>query len=203
MPAGITASTGLDALTHAIECYTGYYAQPITDAVALLAMEYLAGSLRIAFAQGQNVEARYQCAMAAMLAGLSYGSESAGAVHAMSQTAGGFYDVPHGVLTAALLPWVMEFNWLGEPERFARIAVALGEDVRGLSREAAALQAVTAVRRLVHDLEIPSLREIGIREDDVPTLARLAAEDPQTIGNPRDIDQAGYERLYRKALAGS
>jgi choline dehydrogenase len=166
-------------------------------------MEYLAGSLRIAFAQGQNVEARYQCAMAAMLAGLSYGSESAGAVHAMSQTAGGFYDVPHGVLTAALLPWVMEYNWLGEPERFARIAVALGEDTRGLSREAAAQRAVVAVRRLVQDLEIPSLRQIGIREEDVPTLARLAAEDSQTIGNPRDIDLAGYERLYRRALAGS
>jgi choline dehydrogenase len=203
MPAGLTASTGLDALTHAIECYTGFYAQPITDAVALQAMDYLGGSLRIAFAQGQNLEARYKCALAALLAGLSYGSESAGAVHAMSQTAGGFYDVPHGVLTAALLPWVMEYNWLGEPEKFARIAVALGEDVRGRSREAAALQAVAAVRRLVQDLEIPSLREIGIREEDVPTLARLAAEDPQTIGNPRDIDQAGYERLYHRALTGS
>lgn len=203
MPAWITASTGLDALTHAIECYTGFYAQPITDAVALMAMEYLSSSLRIAFAQGQNVDARYQCAMAAMLAGLSYGSESAGAVHAMSQTAGGFYDVPHGVLTAALLPRVMEYNWLGEPEKFARIAVSLGEDVRGLSREAAALKAVAAIRRLVQDLEIPSLREIGIRDDDVPTLAQLAAEDPQTIGNPRDIDRAGYERLYRRALTGS
>src|SRR5215472_16313498 len=83
MPAWITASTGLDALTHAIECYTGYYAQPITDAVALLAIEYLARYLRVAYAQGQNVEARYKCAMAAMLGGLSYGSESAGAVHAM------------------------------------------------------------------------------------------------------------------------
>jgi choline dehydrogenase len=97
----------------------------------------------------------------------------------------------------------MEYNWLGEPERFARIAVALSEDPRGLSHELAALQAVAAVRRLVQDLEIPSLRAIGIREDDVPTLARHAAEDPQTIGNPRDIDQASYERLYRQALAGS
>jgi choline dehydrogenase len=200
MPAWITASTGLDALTHAIECYTGAYAQPITDAVALLAIEYLGRYLRVANAQGQNVEARYRCAMAAMLAGLSYGSESAGAVHAMSQTAGGYYDVPHGVLTAAILPWVLEYNWMGEPEKFARIAVAMGEDVRGLSIEAAAQKAAAAVRRLVDDLQIPSLREIGIREEDVPTLARLAFEDPQTIGNPRDIDRRGYEQLYRKAL---
>ena len=118
MPAHITASTGLDALTHAIECYTCAYAQPWPDAVALWAMETLAQWLPIAFAQGHNQEARYKVAMAAMLAGMSYGTESAGAVHAMSQTAGGYYDLPHGVLTAAMLPPVMAYNYLGEPAKY-------------------------------------------------------------------------------------
>ncbi|MBI3979173.1 MAG: iron-containing alcohol dehydrogenase [Chloroflexi bacterium] len=200
LPAHLTASTGMDAFTHAVECFTCAYAQPQTDAFALLAIEYLSRFLRVAYAQGQNVEARYRCAMGAMLAGLSYGSESAGAVHAMSQTAGGYYDVPHGVLTAAILPWVMEYNWMGEPEKFARIALAMGEDIRGLSLEAAAQRAVAAVWRLVDDLQIPSLGEIGIRDADVPELARLAFEDPQTIGNPRDLDLGAYERIYRRAL---
>ena len=134
MPAHITASTGLDALTHAIECYTCAYAQPWPDAVALWAIETLAQWLPIAFAQGHNVEARYKVAMAAMLAGMSYGTESAGAVHAMSQTAGGYYDLPHGVLTAAMLPPVMAYN------------------------------------------------------------------DPQTIGNPRDLTRKSYEQIYRSCF---
>ena len=133
MPAHITASTGLDALTHAIECYTCGYAQPWPDAVALWAMETLAQWLPVAFAQGHNVEARYKVAMAAMLAGMSYGTESAGAVHAMSQTAGGYYDLPHGVLTAAMLPPVMAYNYLGEPVKYARIAQAMGVNTWGMT----------------------------------------------------------------------
>jgi len=110
LPGPITAGTGLDALTHAIECYTCAYAQPWPDAVALWAIETLAQWLPVAFAQGHNQEARYKVAMAAMLAGMSYGTESAGAVHAMSQTAGGVYNLPHGTLTAALLPPVMAYK---------------------------------------------------------------------------------------------
>src|SRR6185369_17413912 len=104
--------------------------QPLTDAVALLAIEYIRQHLRIAYAQGANLEARFGMSMAAMLAGMAYGTESAGAAHAMSQSAGGVHDVPHGDLTARLLAPVMEYNSMAEPQRFARIAQALGEDVR-------------------------------------------------------------------------
>src|ERR1700716_3520623 len=108
LPAPVTAGTGMDALAHAVECYTMTYHQPFTDAVAMLAMEYCGRWLRVAFAQSQNLEARYHMSMAAMLAGLAYGPASAAAAHAMSQTAGGVRDVPHGALTARLLAPVME-----------------------------------------------------------------------------------------------
>ena len=200
MPAHITASTGLDALTHAIECYTCAYAQPWPDAVALWAIETLAQWLPIAFAQGHNVEARYKVAMAAMLAGMSYGTESAGAVHAMSQTAGGFYDLPHGVLTAAMLPPVMAYNYLGEPVKYARIAQAMGVNTWGMTVFEAAEAAVDAVTAFVRTLEIPSLAELGVKEADIPMLVDFAYNDPQTIGNPRDLTRTSYEQIYRSCF---
>ncbi len=203
LPAHITAGTGLDALTHAIECYTCSYAQPWPDAVALWAIETIAQWLPIAFAQGQNREARYKMAMAAMLAGMSYGTESAGAVHAMSQTAGGVYDLPHGTLTAALLPPVMRYNYLGEPQKYARIAQAMGVNTWGKTVWQAAEMAVEAVDRLVKTLEIPTLPEMGIPESDVPMLVDLAFADPQTIGNPRDLTKKSYEQIYRSCFPAS
>jgi choline dehydrogenase len=200
LPARITAGTGMDALTHAIECYTCAYAQPWPDAVALWAIETVGQWLRLAYAQGHNEEARYKMSMAAMLAGMSYGTESAGAVHAMSQTAGGVYNLPHGELTASLLAPVMAYNYMGEPSKYARIAQALGEPTWGLSVWEAAELAVEAVAQLTLDLDIPTLPEMGIPEDDVPMLAQLAYDDPQTIGNPRDIDVAGYEGIYRSCF---
>ena len=201
LPAHVTAGTGMDALAHAIECYTCAYAQPWPDAVALMAMEYVGDWLRVAYAQGQNQEARYKMSMAAMLGGMAYGTESAGAAHAMSQTAGGVRDkVPHGPLTAWLLGPVMEYNYMGEPHKFARIAQALGKDTRGLSIFRAAELAVEAVYELIDDLAIPSLQQLGFVEADLPLLAKLAAADPQTIGNPRDINEAGYIQVYQRAF---
>lgn len=200
LPARITAATGMDALAHAVECYTCAYAQPLSDSVALLAMEYIGQYLRIAYAQGSNLEARYKMSMAAMLAGLAYGTESAGAAHAMSQSAGGVHDVPHGDLTARLLGPVMEYNFMGEPHKFARIAQALGEDTRGLSVWQAAEKAVEAVYRLTADLDIPTLQKLGFDESEIPYLARIAEEDPQTIGNPRDVDRRGYEKIWQRAF---
>jgi choline dehydrogenase len=201
LPPRITAGTGMDALTHAIECYTCAWAQPWPDAVALWAIETAGEWLRIAFAQGANEEARYKMSMAAMLGGMSYGTESAGAVHAMSQTAGGVYNLPHGELTASLLAPVMAFNYMGEPHKYARIAQAMGENIWGLTVWEAAELAVDTVARLTADVEIPTLPEMGIPEEDIPMLAQLAYDDPQTIGNPRDIDVKGYEQIYESCFA--
>ena len=200
LPPAVTAGTGMDALTHAIECYTCAYAQPLPDSVALNAMEYVSKHLRVAFAQGHNAEARYGMSMAAMLGAMAYGTESAGAAHAMSQSAGGVHDVPHGALTARLMGPVMEYNYLGEPHKFARIAQALGEDIRGLSVWSAAEKAVEAVYRLTEEVEIPSLQALGFKEDEIPYLAQIAFADPQTIGNPRDLTQKAYEKIWKRAF---
>jgi choline dehydrogenase len=200
LPSGVTAGTGMDALAHAVECFTMSYHQPFTDAVALLAMEYVARYLRVAFSQAQNLEARYHMSAAAMLAGLSYGTDSAGAAHAMSQTAGGVHDAPHGALTARLLGPVMEYNHAGEPERFARMAQAFGLDTRGVSTWRAAEMAVEYVHELTVDVEIPSMEELGFAEEEIPMLADKAFADPQTIGNPRDVDAANYRRIYQQAF---
>ncbi len=200
LPAAVTAGTGMDALAHAVECFTMSYHQPFTDAVALLAMEYVAKYLRVAFSQANNLEARYHMSAAAMLAGLAYGTDSAGAAHAMSQTAGGVHDAPHGALTARLLGPVMEYNHSGEPERFARMAEAFGMDTRGVSTWRAAEMAVEYVHGLTKDVEIPSLEELGFSEEEIPMLADKAFADPQTIGNPRDVDAAGYRKIYKHAF---
>ncbi len=200
LPPAVTAGTGMDALAHAIECYTCAYAQPLPDSVALNAMEYVAKHLRVAFAQGHNMEARYGMSMAAMLGAMAYGTESAGAAHAMSQSAGGVHDVPHGALTARLLGPVMEFNYKGEPHKFARIAQALGEDIRGLSVWDAAEKAVEAVYRLTEDVEIPTLQDLSFKEEEIPYLAEIAFKDPQTIGNPRDLSLQSYVQIYQRTF---
>src|SRR5437879_8563391 len=200
LPSAVTAGTGMDALAHAVECYTMSYHQPFTDAVALLAMEYVARYLRVAYSQAENLQARYHMSAAAMLAGLAYGTDSAGAAHAMSQTAGGVHDAPHGALTARLLGPVMEYNHAGEPERFARMAAAFGLDVRGETVWRAAEMAVDYVHQLTVDVEIPSLEELGFSRDEIPMLAEKAAADPQSIGNPRDVDPAAYKRIYSRAF---
>ncbi len=201
LPPAVTAATGMDALSHAIECYTCDYHQPFNDAVALHAMELVAQWLRTAVEDGSNLEARTQMAHAALLGGMAYGTESAGAAHAMSQSAGGVHDCPHGALTARVLGPVCEYNAPAAPERYARIAQALGVDTGGMEPLEAALAGVEELYRLTDDVGIPPLDRLGFSEDEIPMLARIAFEDPQTIGNPREVDVAGYEEIYRNAFS--
>jgi choline dehydrogenase len=119
----------------------------------------------------------------------------------MSQSAGGVHDCPHGALTARVLGPVCEYNATAAPERYARIAQGLGVDVHGPSPAEAALAGVEEVYRLTDDVGIPTMEELGFSEEEIPTLARIAYEDPQTIGNPREVDAAGYEEIYRNAFA--
>src|SRR5258706_203337 len=135
-----------------------------------------------------------------VMSGFANGPDSAGAAHAMSQTAGGVHDAPHGALTARLLGPVMEYNHAGEPERFARMASAFGLDVRNVTVWRAAEMAVEYVHQLTVDVEIPSLEELGFTRDEIPMLADKAASDPQSIGNPRDVDAAAYRRIYARAF---
>jgi choline dehydrogenase len=201
LPPAVTAGTGMDALAHAIECYTCDYHQPFNDAVALHAIELVGRWLRTAVEDGSNLEARTQMAHAATLGGMAYGTESAGAAHAMSQSAGGVHDCMHGALTARVLGPVCEYNAPAAPELYARIAQGLGVDTSGLTAMDAALAGVEEVYRLTEDVGIPTMEELGFSEDEIPMLATIAFEDPQTIGNPREIDKDGYETVYRNAFS--
>ena len=203
LPPAVTAATGMDALSHAIECFTCDYHQPFNDAVALHAMELVGRWLRVAVDDGGNLEARTQMAHAALLGGMAYGTESAGAAHAMSQSAGGVHDCPHGALTARVLGPVCEYNVPAAPERYARIAQALGVETHGLDALEAARRGVAEVGRLTDDVGIPSMEELGFSVDEIPMLARIAFEDPQTHGNAREVDTAAYEEIYRAAFTGA
>ena len=201
LPPAVTAATGMDALSHAIECYTCDYHQAFNDAVALQAIELVAASLRLAVEDGSNLEARTNMAHAATLGGMAYGTESAGAAHAMSQSAGGVHDCPHGALTARVLGPVMEYNAPADPVRHARIAQGLGVDTSGLAPLDAALAGVEELYRLTDDVGIPTMEELGFAEDEIAMLARIAFEDPQTIGNAREVEAADYEEIYRNAFS--
>ena len=148
MPASLTAATGMDALTHAVEAYVSTIATPITDACALQAIRLVANYLRPAVANGTNLEARDKMAYAEYLAGMAFNNASLGYVHAMAHQLGGFYNLPHGVCNAILLPEVCEFNKIACPQRYADIAVALGESIDGLSAIHAADVAIAAIRKL-------------------------------------------------------
>jgi choline dehydrogenase len=201
LPPAITAATGMDALSHAIECYTCDYHQPFNDAVALNAIELVAQWLRVAVEDGSNLEARTHMAHAATLGGMAYGTESAGAAHAMSQSAGGVHDCPHGALTARVLGPVMEYNAPADPVRHARIARGLGVDTGGLEPLEAALAGVEELYRLTEEVGIPTMEELGFSKDEIPMLARIAFEDPQTLGNAREVDIPAYEDIYRNAFS--
>lgn len=201
LPPAITAATGMDALSHGIECYTCDYHQPFNDAVALAAIELAASWLRIACSEGSNLEARTNMAHAATFGGLAYGTESAGAAHAMSQSAGGVHDCPHGALTARVLGPVCEYNAPAAPERYARIAQALGADIHGLSPLEAARAGIEELYRLTEDVGIPTMEALGFSEEEIPLLSRIAEEDPQTVGNPREVTAPDYVEIYRNAFS--
>jgi len=200
LPPAVTAATGMDALSHAIECFTCDYHQPFNDAVALHAIELVGRWLRRAVEDGTDLEARSHMAHAATLGGMAYGTESAGAAHAMSQSAGGVHDCPHGALTARVLGPVCAYNVPAAPERYARIAQALGIETSGMDVVEAARAGVEEVYRLTDDVGIPTMEELGFSEDEIPMLARIAFEDPQTQGNAREVDVPAYEEIYRAAF---
>lgn len=203
LPPAITAATGLDALSHAVECYTSEYHQPFNDAVALHAIELVGQWLEAAVADGGRLDARTGMAHAATLGGMAYGTESAGAAHAMSQSAGGVHDCSHGALTARLLGPVCAFNAPADPERYARIAQGLGVESAGLSPLEAALAGAHEIGRLADAVGIPTMTDLGFAAHEIPLLARIAYEDPQTVGNPRELAVADYEGIYRAAFAGA
>lgn len=201
MPSSLTAATGMDALTHSVEAYVSTIATPITDACAIKAIELIAGNLRQAVANGTDIQARNQMAYAEYLGGMAFNNASLGYVHAMAHQLGGFYDLPHGVCNAILLPHVSRFNLIAKLERFGDIAVALGENITGLSTRAAAECALTAIQTLSADVGIPAnLTELGVKKEDLKTMAENAQKDACAATNPRLLTLDDVIGIYTAAL---
>ncbi len=204
LPQKVTANTGLDALSHAIEAYMSIRANVYADAYCLQSMELIAENLRLAFCQGNNREARYSMSMASMLGGLSIANSSVCGVHAMAYGFAVMKQLPHGFSCAMALPYIMKYNALAIPERIADVAQVLGEDTGELNSREAAEIAVEAVFRLNEDLGIPrSLGELGVPKEDVPRIADETMRITRSLlNNPRSISKVDAVQIFEDMWNG-
>lgn len=197
MPATLTAATGMDALTHAVEAYVSTAASPITDAVAVKAIELIARYLPTAVSEPKNKEAREQMAYAQFMAGMAFNNASLGYVHAMAHQLGGFYDLPHGVCNALLLPHVERFNQQAAKARLDEIGAILGKN----NPDLAGLDVIGAITKLARIVGIPkSLKELGVKEEDFGVLAENALKDVCGLTNPIQADKEQIIGIFRAAF---
>jgi alcohol dehydrogenase class IV len=195
MPPSVTSSSGIDALTHAIESYT-------SNLFAGEAMVLIGRSLRTAVANGNHLEARNDMAIGSLYAGISLANAGVTAVHALAYPLGGQFNVPHGIANGLLLPYVMEFNALGNIPKFAQVARFLGERVESLTLLEQAYQASRAVKAIYRDLKIPqSLTELKVPREAIPGMAKAAIQSTRLmVNNPRSMAIQDIERIYENAL---
>lgn len=203
MPPSLTAATGMDALTHAIEAYVSTAANPLTDAAALKSIKMITQYLPKAVANGEYITARDNMAYAQYLAGIAFNNASLGYVHAMAHQLGGFYNLPHGVCNAILLPYVEAFNLMSNLNRFRDIAQAMGEKVETLSTDEAAVKAIKAIQRLSRQVGISkTLKELGVKPEDFELMAKHAQEDVCHLTNPRKATVQQLIEIFRQAYEG-
>ncbi|WP_394240431.1 L-threonine dehydrogenase [Vibrio astriarenae] len=192
-PASLTAATGMDALTHAIEAYVSVAATPVTDAVAIKAIEMIQANLRQAVSNGDDITARDNMAYAQFMAGMAFNNASLGYVHAIAHQLGGYYDLPHGVCNAVLLPHVQQYNAQVSSARLRDVAKAMGVEVTAMNDSEAAEAGLEAIRQLSKDVNIPAgLEDLGVKKDDFDILAENALKDACGFTNPK---QATHEEI--------
>ena len=203
MPTSLTAATGMDAMTHAIEAYVSTDANVLTDSAALMAVKMIYQYLPKVVANGSYMKARDKMAYAQYLAGIAFNNASLGYVHAMAHQLGGYYNPPHGVCNAILLPYVEEFNLIGNLNRFRDLAEAMGEKVEGLSTGDAAAKAIQAIRTISKQVGIPAnLKQLGVKPEDFETMAENAMKDVCCLTNPRKATKEQIIEIYRRAYEG-
>ena len=201
LPASLTAATGMDALTHAIEGYITKGAWALSDMFEIEAIRMISRNLPTAVAEPSNAVARDAMAVAQYVAGMAFSNVGLGLVHGMAHPLGSLFDIPHGVANALLLPTIMEWNMPSCLDKYPAIAEAMGVDINGMTREEAAQAACDAVKALSIKVGIPQhLSEIGIKESDIETLSEQAIADVCTPGNPRDVTIEDIKALYAKVL---
>lgn len=200
LPAPVAAHSGLDAFVHALESYISRNANPITDAINIEAIAMISGSIRQFYADRGNTEAALDMLCGSCLAGMTFGQTGLGNVHCLARFIGARYHLSHGLSNALCLPIAERFNVFARPEKFARVASAMGKDVRGLHTLEAARLALDAIRELCADLDIPQrLRDVGVREDELEELAELAANAGYNKWNPRQTSRADFLAMLRAA----
>lgn len=200
MPSSLTAATGMDALTHAIEAYVSVAANPITDTVALKAIELITKHLPTCVSNGSNLEAREQMAYAQFMAGMAFNNALLGYVHAMAHQLGATYHLPHGICNAVLLPHVQRFNLTANPEKFVDIAQAMGKEVHGLTTEEAAQLAIEAMNELARKVNIPAtLAELGVNQGDIDKLSESTLNDVCCLTNPRQATKQEIAEIFQAA----
>mgnify|MGYP003364387905 CR=1 FL=1 len=203
MPPKLTAATGMDALTHAIEAALSKNANPLTDKDAYWAIQAIVQNLPRAVANGQDEAARTMMAYAENVAGMAFSNAGLGMVHAMAHALGGHYNLPHGVCNAILLPYVESYNLIGNMNRFRDVAQAMGVQVEGISVTCAAEKAIEAIKKLSRQLEIPSdLKQLGVKEEDFAVMADNAKKDVCQLTNPRTATREQVIEIYRQAYVG-
>lgn len=207
MPPALTASTGMDALTHAVEAYVSTAATPMTDACSEKAIELINKYLRRAVGNGYDMEAREGMCFAQYMAGMAFNNASLGHVHAMAHQLGGFYNLPHGECNAILLPHVCQYNLIARRTRFAKIAALLDERTEHLNLADSAQRGIEAIKRLSQEVGIPNgLIALGkkygkdVREEDIPTMVANAQKDACTLTNPRQMTDEAVTAIYKAAL---
>ncbi|WP_336763334.1 iron-containing alcohol dehydrogenase [Asaia sp. VD9] len=201
MPPALTAATGMDALTHAIEAYVSTAATPITDACAEKAITLIAEFLPKAVGHGENMEARVAMCYAQYLAGMAFNNASLGYVHAMAHQLGGFYNLPHGVCNAVLLPHVCRFNLIAAADRYARVARLLGVPTELMSRDEAAEAAIDAIVLMARSVGIPAgLTQLGVKAEDHKLMAENAQKDACMLTNPRKATLAQVIGVFEAAM---
>lgn len=203
LPGPITAATGMDALTHAIEAYVSRFAQPLTDYFALEAIQRISNHLRTAVHRGSDIDARENMLIASMYAGLAFGSAATGMVHGLAMPMGGLFGIPHGIANAVLLPHVMRYNMVASVERFTHIARAMGQPIEGLNPRDAAESAIRAVESLSADIGIPRyVDELGIPRSGMAPMARDAMTNSrQVLPNPRNVTLEGLLEILEQAFS--
>lgn len=197
VPPLITAATGIDALTHAIEGYTANCTEPIAEAVGLYAVEYIAGSIVEAVKNGGNLDARDKMMMGSLLAGLSFSHADVASVHCMAEALGSMYDAPHGMCNAILLPYVMEYNLPAAEAKYARIARAMGIEEKEDCK--AALKGIQYIKKLSKEIGLPGIQSLAIKKEDFERLAEMSVKNGSNDSNPRNITKEAYVMLFYKA----
>jgi len=191
----------MDALTHAIEAYISINANPFTDALALKAIEIIFNYLKRAVENGNDIEAREKMAYAAFLAGIAFNNAGLGYVHAMAHQLGGFYDLPHGVCNAILLPHVLAYNFDAVPNKLIDIAKAMGVDVGKINTREIGDKVIESINQLSQEIGIPSrLKELGVKEEDIKELSQNALKDVCGFTNPKKATLEDIINIFKSAM---